>query len=707
MWGSQGWNQWALQPAMFNDVPHEQIDWAELAKQWIQMQQTPPSDGTPSLPPQIHPPVSLSHAPGHPHIPDEVNERNINPPLLKTPAPPSHVSEIFHTDRPFESDSDNFMPKSGETNFWSKPQWSGSNNVEERLWNAPVEPVAPPIIGGKETFDYGHVHDNPPLAMQTIDYNHMSDYPYNQVYTPPVPPPVAESQYDQYWSQVNAAPTIAPIFLKKERNITSNVPAEEETTQLDAAKRKQLPAWIRDGLEKMEQERLKRLEKERNAKEREEKLSKVKSELNSRSPSFVPKSKFDSDSEDEQVQEAPIKRNSPILKRMPSPIEDLRTEEEKKQDMMLKVRRTLTEVLLSVTNTEMVAIAQEVYKKAKSKGGLASYDSGSEGSDAEDRSDSSDSEEELYRKIKEKKRLFAVKEKKIIADLDRKELEDKTDREKMNNGNMTSDKIVKENIRVEVKEEIQEELNPENSKLSPMMPFQRSANSNDIPFISENESAEDSKQTSETSVKPEPKEEEMNSSEYSSSSDSESNSSEMNKKKSHSKKDKSSKNEKRERSPSRRERHHKRKSRDSDSSGRHKRSRSPEKKSSNKKRKKSKRSDSSSSSSSVLHKKKSSKKHESNRGRSRRSRSYEDRRRRSSSHTKSHHRSEGHSNKSSRSHRHHDDKRSREEKRYKDSHRSPSPYSRSSKIPRKYRASRSLSSESEIYGKKSKKSRNH
>lgn len=24
MWGAQGWNQWALQPAMFNDVPHEQ-----------------------------------------------------------------------------------------------------------------------------------------------------------------------------------------------------------------------------------------------------------------------------------------------------------------------------------------------------------------------------------------------------------------------------------------------------------------------------------------------------------------------------------------------------------------------------------------------------------------------------------------------------------------------------------------------------------
>lgn len=35
---------------------------------------------------------------------------------------------------------------------------------------------------------------------------------------------------------------------------------------------------------------------------------------------------------------------------------------------MLKVRRTLTEVLLSVTGSEMTAIAQDMLKKAMSKG---------------------------------------------------------------------------------------------------------------------------------------------------------------------------------------------------------------------------------------------------------------------------------------------------------------------------------------------------
>lgn len=44
----------------------------------------------------------------------------------------------------------------------------------------------------------------------------------------------------------------------------------------DAAKRKQLPAWIREGLEKMEQERLKKIQKEKAEKEKAEKLAQAK-----------------------------------------------------------------------------------------------------------------------------------------------------------------------------------------------------------------------------------------------------------------------------------------------------------------------------------------------------------------------------------------------------------------------------------------------
>lgn len=394
MWGSQGWNQWALQPAMFNDVPHEQIDWAELAKQWIQMQQTQPSDSIPLAPPPpplpppppqvAPPPVSIPPPPGHvPLIPEEFPEGNVTPLLLKAPVSPTVITEPFHPERPFENETSPapFVPKTTDNSFWNKPQWeaSAANDVDERIWTAPtVEPTAP-LLAGKETFDYGHMHDNAPLAMQSIDYNHMSDFSYNQVYSTPTPAPTApapEAHYDQYWSQVNAAPTISPIFLKKERS-TTNLQVEEETTQIDAAKRKQLPAWIRDGLEKMEQERLKRLEKERNAKENAEKMAKIdslKNELDTKDgSSIIPvsvKSKFDSDSEvdENDADEKIVKKISPPLKRTPSPVEDTRSEEEKKLELMLKVRRNLTEILLSVTNSEMIEIAQEVFRKAVSKG---------------------------------------------------------------------------------------------------------------------------------------------------------------------------------------------------------------------------------------------------------------------------------------------------------------------------------------------------
>lgn len=75
-----------------------------------------------------------------------------------------------------------FVQKPVNNAYWNKPQWEPSApEVDERLWQGPpIEPV-PSLIAGKETYDYGHMHDNQPLAMQSIDYNHMSEFSYNQV----------------------------------------------------------------------------------------------------------------------------------------------------------------------------------------------------------------------------------------------------------------------------------------------------------------------------------------------------------------------------------------------------------------------------------------------------------------------------------------------------------------------------------------------
>lgn len=385
MWGCQGWNQWALQPAMFNDVPHEQIDWAALAKQWIQMQQTQPADPSapPVLPPVPPPSVttpSIIHPPppGHvPLVPEEFpSDVPVSAPLLKTPVGPAGIPEPFSNDGPFESEPGGFIQKPVNNAYWNKSQWeaSAAGDIDERLWpGPPIEPTSP-LIAGKETYDYGHMHDNPPLAMQSIDYNHMSEFSYNQPYPP-------ETPYDQYWSQVNAAPPpISPMFLKKEHSSSTttsanaSLPVEEDTSQIDAAKRKQLPAWIREGLEKMEQERIKKLEKEKAEKEKAEKLAqaKLKKDLDLKDEAVNPllvKSKFDSDSEAEPEEDnVSPEKVVEIHKRSPSPVEDFRTEEEKTQEYMLQLRRILTEILLSVTNAEMYAIAEEVLQKERLKG---------------------------------------------------------------------------------------------------------------------------------------------------------------------------------------------------------------------------------------------------------------------------------------------------------------------------------------------------
>lgn len=62
---------------------------------------------------------------------------------------------------------------------------------------------------------------------------------------------------------------------------------------VDAAKRKALPAWIREGLEKMEREKQRKLDREKQLQEREEELIRRKQEEDEALASGIPlKSKF-------------------------------------------------------------------------------------------------------------------------------------------------------------------------------------------------------------------------------------------------------------------------------------------------------------------------------------------------------------------------------------------------------------------------------
>jgi len=286
-------------------------------------------------------------------------------------------------------------------------------------------------------------------------------------------------------------------------------PEKEANFQLDAAQRKKLPIWIREGLEKMEREKQKKLEKERMMVEKEETLRRKREEeaqarqileedMANDGKARVPrKSKFDSDSEGEghsrsgspesstpglgslaarkrrsrfdavpsatRLQKKPssegeIKavveddddsgggRDDNDGEPMPAP-EPLQTEEDRMREMMVKLRRWMTEILLDVTTDMMGEIAGEVINRArmrappvqvkKSSGALASL-SGGIGlgiySDSESDGEASvgpggdgvdgetDSDEELRETIRKKRKGFQATERSILQKLQNEEM---------------------------------------------------------------------------------------------------------------------------------------------------------------------------------------------------------------------------------------------------------------------------------------------
>ncbi|KAL1419118.1 hypothetical protein MTO96_005232 [Rhipicephalus appendiculatus] len=306
MWsGPAGpWNQWPIHASMYQNVPHEQVDWAQLAKQWIQMQQTPSGPEPPMPAPHMAPPMA-PRVPA-PSLPPPQAHHGVPPSVPHKPMPP-HIGGMPPSGPPPPQGGYWGGPASSSWGGWGRKtlavDGSTPGNARRGEWALPQLPPMPPMgVSEKETFDYGHVSSSQPLASQSYDYNHGGAEQYAQ-YAPPPPlmdsyPNAGEPYHHQYWGMgQNSGP---PPFLRKERcndREDAQVPFfEEEVPQLDAAKRKTLPGWIREGLEKMEREKMRKLEREKAEAERRARISR---QAEDDDPSNT-KSKFDSDSEDEK-----------------------------------------------------------------------------------------------------------------------------------------------------------------------------------------------------------------------------------------------------------------------------------------------------------------------------------------------------------------------------------------------------------------------
>ncbi|KAK9878829.1 hypothetical protein WA026_003664 [Henosepilachna vigintioctopunctata] len=389
---SANYGQWPLNPTFFQNMPNEQVDWAALAQQWIQMKEAGPPLPEPK-------PIEIRKE-------SEKIEKEILP---------------IRNDEGSANASWNNISSSAETfdNSWNwkaQQSWDWSNN-----WNAPVNPppqiVTPsnkptllPTPKGYTSVDSSSDNVSVNSGFSTSRNNefgtgfsgHSSNH--SRHYKP----------HNRRYSKINIPKPITPTPLSIP--VTSDI----ETSNLDASKRKQLPAWIREGLEKMERDKLKQMEKE---KEREkqtvysEKIKEQEKETMEILKDTIKerrRSKFDSDEEQSPKRLEVVKKES-------SPLSH--------DELMLLVRRTMTEILLKVTNEAIHTLCTEEYQRyikriqtfgkisgkanVSAKLGLGIYgsDSGSESDDSE--TSKRDSEDELKTVIRKRKAEFLQTEKGI------------------------------------------------------------------------------------------------------------------------------------------------------------------------------------------------------------------------------------------------------------------------------------------------------
>ncbi|XP_031332108.1 arginine/serine-rich protein PNISR-like isoform X2 [Photinus pyralis] len=400
---SQSYNnqqQWPLNPAAYQNTPNDQIDWAALAQQWIIMK-------------EVGPPV---------------------PEQLLTPPPPPKINSVTKENAfeggeapmEVEKDDDAQKPNWNENNStesweWNQQQSWGWNNTWSNASSVP-SPVASaskaPLLPTPSTFNqFSNSNEN---SNNYGSYNRSSSEYTGGYWT------ASGSKgkpHNKRYSKVNvstrpttSSPSIDPVML-------------------DATKRKQLPAWIREGLEKMERDKQKQIERERVKQEKQEinekslfnekeALEIIKSTVKERE-----RSKFDSDGED-----SPVEADN-------GDIEGISTESVQltQEELMMKVRRTMTEILLKVTNQEIRAVCKEEFQRqlrkskasdqrvsapsgtnARGKLGLGMYgDSGSSSENSDDDYEHSrnNSDAELKDAIKRKKAEFSKTEREIEARL--------------------------------------------------------------------------------------------------------------------------------------------------------------------------------------------------------------------------------------------------------------------------------------------------
>ncbi|EJD73792.1 hypothetical protein, variant [Loa loa] len=356
-----------LDASYYQNIPNSEVNWAQLAQKWMQMRdagEVPPITSDDCIPP----PPSKELPPSHP--PPAPDGLPVNGSFL----PPGGYLPTMPVDANFAAPSPCWMPPLPPNNFGPPaggpfppfmspvPPWMGATPIPPGPF-PPVPPYGEPklSIDEEEGGEYSHYYkewdekqksgrrDNDSDDSETVPEGAMAHW----LKPGPgwVPPP--------NW------------YHPSRRDSPSN---SHSMPFIDQQTRKALPAWIREGLEKAEQERQKKQTKEAKLRAAEEaaKARRAAKGLG----------KFDSDSSEDEngtedgkekvrLDEEPVfLQKKKLEKQQEQPAKDTteidcRTEEETREDALMLLRRFMTEILLETTDDELNRIAREQIEHAK------------------------------------------------------------------------------------------------------------------------------------------------------------------------------------------------------------------------------------------------------------------------------------------------------------------------------------------------------
>ncbi|XP_055585870.1 arginine/serine-rich protein PNISR-like [Uranotaenia lowii] len=373
---SPGWS--ALNPNLYQNMSNSQVDWAALAQQWIQMKETLPASMVPAAPP---PPIisdnynsnSRDSSSDGFRTTGSIGEQGEAPMEVERDEEPSHSTDWSNR---------NVAPwHYSNQSQWQNPAWDGGN------WSVGSGQVDKASSVPSYESGSGMVAVNPNASQAVANWQAKMARIYKigePIISGAIPgnvqlaPPNAQHTNQQPQLDLGSASKRIPGLMDQmikfdPHDSTSfdhqNDPELEDESGsqgLNDAKRKLLPAWIREGLEKMEREKLRVAEKEKEQKQRAEALEqrrKAEMEALAEMEQANKKSKFESDSEEEDG----------VKDEQPQGVEDneipatTRPRDEIIQELMVSVRKNLTEILLEVTNEEISVLAKETLVKTKRK----------------------------------------------------------------------------------------------------------------------------------------------------------------------------------------------------------------------------------------------------------------------------------------------------------------------------------------------------